>query len=293
MRILILGGNGMLGHRAALLLSERHDITCTLRRPDAVAAGIAPRARFVTGVSADDTQGIADLMSEVRPEAVLNCIGIVKQRDASHDALPSIAVNALFPHQVARLCAAAGARFVHVSTDCVFSGDKGGYVEDDFADADDLYGRTKYLGEVSDVPGSVTVRTSIVGWEIRHRTGVLEWFATRRETGCDGWTRAVFSGLATSDLVEVIEGLCTTWSDVDGLWHVSAEPIDKFTLLTSLRDALGWATPIEPVEEPAIDRSLDSSAFRGRTGWGPRAWAETVGRLAQERVEYEKLELGG
>ena len=289
MKILVLGGNGMLGHRAAMLLSERHDVVCTLRCADELASRAAPRTRFVTGVSAEDLDGLVGVMRQAHPDAVVNCIGIVKQRTEAHESVPSIRTNALFPHEVAKLCSLAGSRFVHVSTDCVFSGSRGGYTEADLPDANDLYGRTKLLGEVSDVPGAVTVRTSMVGWEIRQPMGLLEWFAGCRGTRCAGLTRAIFSGLATSDLVDVIEKLCTTWRDVDGLWHVSTDPISKYDLLTALDAELAWGTDVSPKDEPAIDRSLDSTRFRGKTGWEPRPWAETVVRLAAELPGYEGL----
>jgi dTDP-4-dehydrorhamnose reductase len=289
MRILVLGGNGMLGHRAATLLSQNHEVTATLRRPDPVAEAIAPRARFVTGVTAEDPGSVAGVMADVAPAAVVNCIGIVKQKADARDELSSIRVNALFPHEVARLCTSAGVRFVHVSTDCVFTGSKGCYSEEDMPDADDVYGRTKLLGEVTDVPGAVTVRTSMVGWEIRHPTGLLEWFASRRGSECDGYTKAVFSGLATSDLVDVIDRLCTEWTDLDGLWHVSTAPISKFDLLSALDGELGWDIRITPRDKPAIDRSLDNTRFRRRTGWEPRPWAETAKRLAEERAGYEAM----
>jgi dTDP-4-dehydrorhamnose reductase len=277
----------MLGHRAAALLSESHDVVGTVRSADALVERFAPRARFVTGVSVEAPESLAEVMESSRPDAVVNCIGIVKQRAEAHEALPSIRTNALFPHEVAAMCSSAGARFVHLSTDCVFTGARGGYTEADVPDAADLYGRTKLMGEVVDVPGAVTVRTSMIGWEIRRPTGLLEWFAGCRGSQCAGYTKAIFSGLATSDLVDVIERLCTEWSDVDGLWHVSTDPISKYDLLTALDAALGWGVRITPQDEPAIDRSLDSAHFRQRTGWAPRPWAETVARLAAERPSYE------
>jgi dTDP-4-dehydrorhamnose reductase len=286
-RILVLGANGMLGHRATALLSQRHDVVGTLRSPDPLLKRFAPRAQLVTGVSVESPETVSALIDDLRPDAVINCIGIVKQKSEAHEAIPSIRTNSLFPHQVAEMCQAAGARFVHVSTDCVFTGDKGGYLESDAPDAPDLYGRSKLLGEVLDVAGAVTVRTSIVGWELSHATGVLEWFAGKRGGSCDGYTKAVFSGLATSDLVDVFERLCSEWRDLDGLWHVSTDPISKYELLKTLDAALGWRVEIDPKDEPVIDRSLDSTRFRSRTGWSPRPWAETVVRLAAEREVYE------
>jgi dTDP-4-dehydrorhamnose reductase len=288
-KILVLGASGMLGHRTTAVLSERHDVVGTLRNPDPVLARFAPEARLVTGISVEAPGGIAAVIDDFRPDAVVNCIGIVKQKAEAHQAVPSIRTNSLFPHEIAKICDAAGARFVHVSTDCVFSGSRGGYLESDTPDAADLYGRSKLLGEVTDAPGAITVRTSIVGWELSHPTGVLEWFAGRRGAKCDGYRRAVFSGLATSDLVDVFERLCSEWRELDGLWHVSTDPISKYGLLTSLDRALGWQTEVVPRDEPVIDRSLDSTRFRQRTGWTPRPWAETVERLAAEHALYEGL----
>jgi dTDP-4-dehydrorhamnose reductase len=288
-KILVLGATGMLGHRAARLLSDRHDVVGTVRSAYAAAEAFAPRARFVTGVSVEEPESLIEVVDSVRPDAIVNCIGVVKQRPEAHESVPSIRANALFPHEVAEVCRLAGIRFVHVSTDCVFTGVRGGYTETDVPDATDLYGLSKLLGEVTEVPGAVTVRTSMVGWELRQPTGLLEWFAGRRGERCDGYRKAIFSGLATSDLVDVIEKLCTTWRGIDGLWHVSTDPISKYDLLSALNVELGWDIDITPHDEPSIDRSLDSTRFRRRTGWEPRPWAETVARLAAERAEYERL----
>jgi len=288
-KVLILGANGMLGHRAACVLSQRHEVVGTLRSADPQVERFAPRARFVTGVSVEAPESVERVIADFRPDAVINCIGIVKQRSEAHQAVPSIRTNSLFPHEVAEMCSDTGARFVHVSTDCVFTGDTGGYTEDDVPDAADLYGRSKLLGEVADVPGAVTVRTSIVGWEVRRPTGVLEWYAGNRGGRIAGFTKAVFSGLATTDLIDVFERLCTEWRDVDGLWQVSTDPISKYDLLTMLDGALGWGTEIVPQDEPVIDRSLSSARFRARTGWEPRPWADIVARLAEERRDYEGL----
>lgn len=290
MRILILGGNGLLGHRAARLLPERHEVVATVRRPDPVAERIAPGARFVAGVFAEDPESVSAAIEGFRPDAVVNCVGIVKQRPAGHEAIPSITVNALFPHQVAEICSQAGVRLVHISTDCVFSGKRGLYTEEDFPDADDLYGRTKFLGEIEDVAGAVTVRTSLIGWEIANRFGVLEWFARQRGGACEGYTRAMFSGLASSDLVDVVERFCTDWADMDGLWQVSNDVISKYDLIAKVNGATGWGVDITPSDELVIDRSLDSTRFRRHTGWEPRSWDEIAERLAAERPAYEELD---
>ena len=171
---------------------------------------------------------------------------------------------------------------VHVSTDCVFSGARGGYIESDAPDAFDLYGRSKLLGEVIDQDHVVTLRTSIIGWQPGEPTGLVAWFAAHRDEQLNGFTRAIFSGLTTRALTEVIRDTVMSDGSLCGLWHVSADPIDKFTLLADLASQLGWNVHLNPVDQPVIDRSLDSSRFQERTGWTPPSWAEMLGELAGE-----------
>jgi dTDP-4-dehydrorhamnose reductase len=183
---------------------------------------------------------------------------------------------------LADACERAEARMVHVSTDCVFSGSRGGYVETDVPDAFDLYGRSKLLGEVTDRDNTVTLRTSIIGWQLGQPTGLVGWFAAHRDEQLLGYTRAVFSGLTTRALTEAIRDAVMPDEGLSGLWHVSAEPIDKFALLTRLADKLGWDVDIAPMAEPVIDRSLDSSLFRKRAGWVTPSWDEMLAGLANE-----------
>jgi dTDP-4-dehydrorhamnose reductase len=219
-------------------------------------------------------------VERVRPTLVLNAAGIVKQLKAATEAIPSIYVNSLWPHVLADACAAHGARMVHVSTDCVFSGTRGWYVESDVPDAFDLYGRSKLLGEVADQDHVVTLRTSMVGWQLGEPTGLVAWFAAHRNEHLKGYTKAVFSGLTTGALTKVIRDVILKDATLSGLWHVSADPIDKYTLLSDLARHLGWNVDISPVDQPVIDRSLDSARFRERTGWTPPSWAEMLEELA-------------
>ena len=211
---------------------------------------------------------------------MINAVGIVKQRADAKAAIPSIAVNSLWPHVLADACERGGARMVHVSTDCVFSGSRGGYVETDVPDAFDLYGRSKLLGEVTDRENTVTLRTSIIGWQLGEPTGLVGWFAAHRDEQLKGFTKAVFSGLTTRALTDVIRDVVMPDPSLNGLWHVSAAPIDKYALLTKLAEKLGWDLDITPSDELVIDRSLDSARFRERTGWAPPSWDEMLAGLA-------------
>ena len=281
-RILVLGANGMLGHQAIRVLAPDFEVWGACRNPGVLPNLGVPSERILAGLDATDPASAEALIARVEPDLVINAAGIVKQRLAAKEATASIQVNSLWPHVVADACAAHHARLVHVSTDCVFSGATGGYTEADVPDAFDLYGRSKLLGEVLDRDHAVTLRTSIIGWQLGEPTGLVGWFAGHRNEPLKGFTRAVFSGLTTNALTEVIRDVVIPDSTLSGLWHVSAAPIDKHTLLSSLARDLGWTVAITPVDQPVIDRSLDSSRFRERTGWLPPSWESMLERLASE-----------
>ncbi|MDZ4655331.1 MAG: SDR family oxidoreductase [Coriobacteriia bacterium] len=286
-RILVVGASGMLGHEAIRVLAPDFEVWGACRKPETLSDLGVPAERMLGGLDATDQEGAYALLECVRPDLVINAVGIVKQRADAKAAVPSIAINSLWPHVLADACERVEARMVHVSTDCVFSGSRGGYREGDVPDAFDLYGRSKLLGEVTDRENAITLRTSIIGWQLGEPTGLVGWFAAHRAEQLKGFTKAVFSGLTTRVLTEVIRDVVMPDKALSGLWHVSAEPIDKFTLLTKLAEYLGWDVQIEPSDELVIDRSLDSSRFRERTGWMPPSWDEMLEALVEEWAEYE------
>jgi dTDP-4-dehydrorhamnose reductase len=277
-----VGASGMLGHEAIRVLAPDFEVWGACRHPRDLPDLGVPANRILGGLDAMRAGAAYTLIEQVKPDLVLNAAGIIKQRAAAKAAIPSISVNSLWPHVLADACGAHGARMVHVSTDCVFSGSRGQYVESDVPDAVDLYGRSKLLGEVIDRDNVVTLRTSIVGWQLGEPTGLVAWFAAHRSEPLKGFTKAVFSGLTTRKLAEVIRDVLLPDATLSGLWHVSSDPIDKHTLLAGLAGYLGWEVDLRPVDEPMIDRSLDSTRFRARTGWTPPSWAEMLEELARE-----------
>lgn len=281
-RILVVGASGMLGHEAIRVLAPDFEVWGACRRPEELPALGVPVGRLLGGLDATDEASAFAIMERVKPDLVLNAVGIVKQRADAKAAIPSIQVNSLWPHVLADACERVGARMVHVSTDCVFSGSRGMYTEEDVPDAFDLYGRSKLLGEVTDRQNAVTLRTSIIGWQPGVATGLVGWFADHRNEPLKGFTKAVFSGLTTRALTEVIRDVVMPDEALSGLWHVSVAPIDKYSLLTKLAGYLGWDVDVTPSGDPVIDRSLDSTHFRSRTGWVPSSWDEMLLELAQE-----------
>lgn len=230
--------------------------------------------RLVVGVDVENFDSLSAAFAETRPELVVNCIGLVKQLSAADDPLQALPINAMLPHRLARLCQIVGARLVHVSTDCVFAGTRGLYREVDAPDAQDLYGRSKLLGEV-DYPHAITLRTSIIGHELASAHGLVGWFLAQHGP-VRGFSRAVFSGLPTVELARVIRDHVLPRPELHGLYHVSAEPIDKHTLLGLVREAYGKTIDITPDERLVIDRSLDSTRFREATGFTPKPWPALV-----------------
>lgn len=284
-RLLILGGAGMLGHKVWQRLSPRFDTLVTLRT-SAAQYGLFDPQRVIEGVDVTDFARLDALVADVRPDVVVNCVGIIKQLSQAHEAIPSITINSLLPHRLAAACAKTGARLFHISTDCVFSGRRGMYRESDISDAEDLYGRSKYLGEVGG--GALTLRTSIIGRELRGTSGLVEWFLANRGGAVDGYEKAIFSGLTTIALADLIGDLIERHPSLEGLYQVSTEPIDKLTLLNLLNEAYGANVIIRPSSAVRIDRSLDSSRFREATGWSPKPWPALVEAMAADATPYDE-----
>jgi dTDP-4-dehydrorhamnose reductase len=289
MRILILGAAGMLGHKLWQAYSNRFDTWATVRSDyrDYTRYDLFDPRRLLGSVDASDFDTVVRALAAVRPDAVINCIGIIKQLPTAQDPLVSLTVNSLFPHRLANLCRASGAQMIHISTDCVFSGHKGMYTEDDVSDAEDLYGRTKYLGEVS-APGCLTLRTSIIGRELRTTSGLVEWFLSNRGGTVRGYTQAIYSGFTTLTLAQIIADILEHHPDLAGVYQVASEPISKYDLLCLLRDAFEAQIEIEPYPNAQIDRSLDSSRFRAATGFVPLSWSEMVYAMTADPAPYEQ-----
>ncbi|MEH0822320.1 MULTISPECIES: dTDP-4-dehydrorhamnose reductase family protein [unclassified Micromonospora] len=287
-RVLVLGVTGMLGHTLLREFDREHaiDVRGTCRSTD--LAGLLPpvlAARVETGIDARDVDHVGSLIRRLRPEVVVNCVGVVKQRPEVQDAVGTIQLNALFPHLLARHCALVGARLVHVSTDCVFSGDRGDYVETDLPDPPDLYGRSKLLGEVTG-PHALTLRTSIIGHELTSNRSLVDWFLG--QTGSvRGYTKAVYSGLTTLELARVLRTVVLPRTDLTGLYHVAATPITKYDLLRLVASEYHWTGDIVPYDGFVCDRSLSADSFAAATGYRPPAWSEMIAQLYAARSRWQ------
>jgi dTDP-4-dehydrorhamnose reductase len=277
MRVLVLGGSGMLGSAAFRALGATPGITAFATiRSDSFRRHFVEslHANLVSGIDVLDNDALLGVLDRVRPDTLLNCVGIIKQLGPATDPLVALPLNAVLPHRLARATALIGARLVHISTDCVFRGTIGNYTEAMVPDAEDLYGRSKLLGEV-DYPHSITLRTSIVGRELGTRNGLLEWFLGA-DGSVRGFTRTIFSGLPTNELVRVIIHHVLPRPELAGVWHVGAAPISKHDFLLLVRETYGRPTEIVRDPRQVLDRSLDSSRFRSATGYMPPDWPTLI-----------------
>ena len=276
MRILVFGAAGMLGHALVRELKQAHEVYAAVRsEPPEELEGAS--ATFI-GTDVADADAIELLLEASRPQWVINAAGVVKQK--SDGAATQIAVNALAPHRMAELCHAQGVPILHFSTDCVFSGARGQYSEEDVPDPVDLYGLSKLLGEITE-NGALTLRTSMIGLELQTHHGLVEWFL-RQQGRANGYRHAVFSGLTTQELARVARSIVERRSPLTGLLHVAAVPINKYDLLRQLSERLPWhSVELEPVDQPVIDRTLVSRAFTALTGYVAPSWPVMLDELAR------------
>ena len=279
-RLLVLGASGMLGSAIYRYFQSDADylVAGTVRAQSKARAisDLAPGG-LLFNINTEDTDGLIEIFKNFSPDLVINCIGVVKQAERAENPLTAIQINSIFPHRVANLCQLARARFIHISTDCVFSGSKGNYVETDVPDAVDLYGLTKYLGEVTS-NNAITLRTSIIGHELSSVQSLIEWFLSQSGFIL-GYRGAIFSGVPTVELARIIRDYVNPNPDLTGLYHVSAAPISKHDLLKLVAREYCKEIEVRPDDHIKIDRSLDSSLFQFKTGYAPKPWPELIRQM--------------
>ncbi|OCP18649.1 MULTISPECIES: SDR family oxidoreductase [unclassified Ensifer] len=285
MKVLVLGVTGMLGHVAYRELGRRPGIEAfgTARSLKPEFSGYFDASNIMLGVDVLDNDSLIRVFEAVRPDVIINCVGVIKQLGIAKDPLYTIPINSLLPHKLANLASLIGARVIHISTDCVFVGDKGNYSETDEPDAKDLYGVSKYLGELHG-DNCLTIRTSIIGPELGSKNGLVAWFLNQKGP-VKGYTEAFFSGFPTIEITNIIADKVLPNKDLHGLFNVSADRISKYDLLSIVNEQYGCGKVINPDEALKIDRSLDSSRFRQVTGYTPPAWPELIARMKTTAVD--------
>ena len=278
----------MLGHRLLKSWQDKHEVCVTLRKSlaDYAQFGLFTAENSFDNVEVRDTDRLLEVFGKFQPDTVVNAVGIIKQRSAAKDTLPSLEINSVFPHRLQRLCKAAGARMVHISTDCVFDGRDGSYTEETPSNAEDIYGRSKFLGEVAEAPG-ITLRSSIIGLELAQKASLIEWFLTQ-SGAIRGFTNAIYTGITTAEMARVIEHVCTEQRDLYGVRQVASAPINKFDLLTILSKKLNRTDiSITPDASFHCERSLIGTAFENAADYRVPSWDEMLEELVNEIIERD------
>ncbi len=286
MKILVLGVTGMLGSAVYKLLSESSTLDV-----HGTARGAVYKKYFsedlaknvISGIDVLNTPELQTLVQKIKPNVIINCVGLVKQLAESKDPLVCLPLNSMLPHQLVAIAKTIDARVVHISTDCVFSGDKGLYVESDFSDADDLYGRSKYIGELRDFKNAITLRTSIIGHEVSSNRSLVDWFLAQNQK-VKGFRKAIFSGLPTIEMARVIRDYVLPKPELHGLYHVSAKPINKFDLLSLVAKVYKKDIEIVPNDDVQVDRSLNSDRFSIDSGYVAPEWPALIEKMHTSKI---------
>jgi dTDP-4-dehydrorhamnose reductase len=291
-RVLVLGATGMLGHKLVQRLAARGlSVFGTMRSsspPDTSAARVALGAarQILHDVDVLQDGPLQAAIETADPDVVVNAVGVIKQIDMAKDPVTSISTNALLPHRTAAFCKKRGARLIQFSTDCVFAGRRGPYPENAPTDAEDLYGRSKLLGEVSG-PGCLTIRSSIVGRELRGRSSLVEWFLSQRGGQATGFTGALYTGLTTNVMSDLVGKLIMEYPEVEGVCHVASEPISKYELLQFVNTHYKLGITLGRDDKFFCDRRLDGSAFRKRTGFSAPSWDTMIAEMRDDPTPYD------
>jgi dTDP-4-dehydrorhamnose reductase len=288
--VVVLGATGMLGHKMFQRLRAAFPGTIASTRrancPPFNRIDILQGGDVQNGTDVMDFDALGGWLSEIRPRYIVNCIGIIKQRAQAQDAIPSIAINSLLPHRLATLAADWGGRLIHFSTDCVFSGARGNYTERDESDAHDLYGRSKFLGEIA-AENALTLRTSIIGRELVEHRSLLDWFLAQKGRSVRGFRRVIYSGVTTNHISDLVVEIISNHPELSGLYQVAGRPVSKYDLLCQLREAYNVDVEIAPDDRARSDRSMSGEKLRLAIGYTAPPWPELVRQLAMDPTPYE------
>ena len=277
MKVLILGSTGLIGSSILRVLSENKHWTVYGAIRSAATKYLLPMIdpnRFVMNLDVDNFSSVISVLKDIKPDIVINCIGVIKHKKEGNNPPVAINLNALFPHKLAELCKILDFRLIHVSTDCVFSGKLGSYAESSLTDAEDLYGKSKALGEV-DYGNTITLRTSTIGHELQTKHGLLDWFLLQNDS-CKGYTNAFFSGFPSIVFAQIIRDYVIPNKNLKGLYNVASTRISKYCLLKLIAKIYEKQINITRDDTITIDRSLDATKFNQATGYNPPSWQSMI-----------------
>jgi len=288
-KVLILGARGMLGHKLVYQLAQSriYDVYGTIAGPpeDQALLPFNLGDNLICDFEAEDITALDHLFDSIQPDIVINCIAKTKTPQILSNMLSAININSRLPHLLAKYCRTIQARLIHISTDSLFGDNHGNYIEQSGIITSDAYSMTKFLGEVAD-PGSITIRTSIIGHELTGKSGFLEWFLSQGDR-VKGYTNVIYTGLPTIELAEVIINFVLPDNNLTGIYHIGSEPISKYEILKLVSTSYKKDIEIEADREKKMNRSLNSSKFQAATGYKPPSWQHLVNKMHQDYIKLK------
>ena len=290
MRIIILGASGLIGHKLLQKLSNDFDVYATLHRSKE-SYGLMPLfsgQNIIDEVDVSDFENVSAILHSVNPNVILNCIGITPRKDEINNLYKVIKINSLFPHQLANWAKVNNKRVIHFSTDCVFNGSTGNYTENSLTTAEDVYGRTKALGEIN-YSHTLTIRSSFIGQELFGKTELLDWFLNQEGKRINGFTNTLYSGVSTNFMTHVVKTIILNAPELSGLYQLAPDkPISKYELLCIAKRAFDVNIEIIPENEYVHTPTLNGSKLKDNIKINVPSWKEMMKDLAFNRGFYTK-----
>lgn len=292
MRILILGGNGMIGHKIYQIISKNHqDTWVTLRNSlnSYSYSEIYNSTKVVDNIDLVNFKLLLNQLNLINPDVIINACGITIRRGIDALKSNSIILNSALPHFLNEWVVANNKRLIHFSTDCVFTGAKGDYLDNDNKDAYDLYGSTKSMGEVIDSKYAITLRGSMIGSELENKTELFEWFLKQKNKTIKGFNKVIYSGITTTKMAEIVIKLIDQHPNLSGIYNISSKPILKFDLLKLWNDFFDINANIEIDNSYISNKNLISDNFYRKISVEQPNWVELSSQLKIDNLLYNNL----
>lgn len=291
MRVLILGVSGLIGHKLFQELSASFEVFGTLHKCK-IQYGNLPlfsSENIIENIDVTNFEMLKGIIYAVNPKVILNCIGITKRKIDINSPLEVLTINSVFPHQLANWAKPNKKRIIHFSTDCVFDGKIGNYNETSLTTAEDIYGRTKALGEIN-YNHTLTLRSSFIGQELFDRTELLDWFLSQDGKQVSGYKNTLYSGVSSLFMARVVTDIISNFPNLSGLYQLAPDkPISKYELLSIAKEAFDVNVKIIPEEKHVHHPTLDASKLKSEINLVVPSWKEMMKELASDKEFYSKL----
>lgn len=284
MRILILGGNGMIGHKIFQVISNKHLDTWVLFKKsfnDISFNEIFNKTNIIDNFDLSNFHKLSTLLNNLKPEVIINAVGITIRRGIDNIPSKSIQINSALPHFINEWVILNNKRLIHFSTDCVFSGDQGSYTENSIPDARDIYGKSKALGEVSS-KNTLTLRGSMIGREIENKTELLEWVLSQRNKQLKAFSNVIYSGITTIRMAKLVLKIIEEFPQMHGIYNVSSECISKYDLIKLFVKEFNISIDIISDDSYISKKDLDSTKFYNELGIDKPNWNDLIIELIND-----------